>query len=100
MNINHNHTNATKSEEADELEKDIESIQNYLVLLFDELRNRIRVFLNIRPLLVKYKLPIIFGIIIISRLMFPSRSKKRPVVNKTRKNLKLSRNCLYNGVLK
>lgn len=90
MNINHDHTKATVSEAADRIETDIESIQSYLFSLFRELTARVRQEYNPAALFKKYKIQIILGTMIISRILFPPKKKKHHHVKTHRVAVKLS----------
>ena len=80
MNVNHDHSAATSSPEADKLENDIEAILDYLILLINELKLRIRKYLSIGLIFYKYKIPLIIGFIIIASLM--NQHKKKPIHKK------------------
>lgn len=81
MNVHHDHSSATASADADKLENDIQAILDYLILLIDELKKRIRKHLSTIVLFSKYLFPLLIGLFIISRLRHvPKKKRSQPEI--------------------
>ena len=76
MNIQHNHEKATSSEKADNLEKDIESIQQNIANLTHELLNRVKSSVKPQELIKRHKILFTLILFLLLNQLLPRKRKK------------------------